>query len=83
MSDRPCLRTQRLSVGYQGVAIVSDLNLTVSAGEVVVLLGRNGAGKTTTLHTIAGLLPALAGDIYLGEAPAEADPPEAARPAAE
>jgi branched-chain amino acid transport system ATP-binding protein len=71
MSDRPCLRTQRLSVGYQGVAIVSDLNLTVSPGEVVVLLGRNGAGKTTTLHTIAGLLPALTGDIYLGEAPAE------------
>jgi branched-chain amino acid transport system ATP-binding protein len=71
MSDMPCLRTQRLSVGHQGVAIVSDLNLTVSPGEVVVLLGRNGAGKTTTLHTIAGLLPALTGDIYLGQEHAE------------
>ena len=71
MSDQPCLRTQRLSVGYQGVAIVRDLNLTVAPGEVVVLLGRNGAGKTTTLHTIAGLLPPLTGDVYLGDAHAE------------
>jgi branched-chain amino acid transport system ATP-binding protein len=71
MSDVPCLRTQRLSVGYQGVAIVSDLNLTVAPGEVVVLLGRNGAGKTTTLHTIAGLLPPLTGDVYLGGQHAE------------
>ena len=39
-----------LHVGYDGVAVVRDLDLHVDAGEVVALLGPNGAGKTTTLR---------------------------------
>ena len=52
-----------LSAGYNGVAVVRDLSLTVHGGEVVVLLGPNGAGKTTTLLTVSGLLPAIAGQV--------------------
>jgi branched-chain amino acid transport system ATP-binding protein len=37
----------------------------VDAGEVVALLGPNGAGKTTTLLTVAGVLPALGGDLHV------------------
>ena len=36
---------------------------TSSAGEVVALIGPNGAGKTTTLLTLAGELPAIAGEV--------------------
>jgi branched-chain amino acid transport system ATP-binding protein len=42
---------------------VRDLDLTIDDGEVVALLGPNGAGKTTTLMTIAGLLPAISGEV--------------------
>jgi len=57
-----------LFAGYQGAAVVRDLNLHVDAGEVVALLGPNGAGKTTTLLTVSGLLPALGGTVeVLGE----------------
>jgi branched-chain amino acid transport system ATP-binding protein len=35
--------------------VLQGINLHVSAGEVVTLLGRNGVGKTTTLRTIIGL----------------------------
>jgi branched-chain amino acid transport system ATP-binding protein len=52
-----------LSAGYNGVAVVRDLSLSVQGGEVVVLLGPNGAGKTTTLLTVSGLLPAISGDV--------------------
>ncbi|MFI5041795.1 MAG: ABC transporter ATP-binding protein [Acidimicrobiales bacterium] len=52
-----------LYAGYQGAAVVRDLNLHVGAGEVVALLGPNGAGKTTTLLTISGLLPIIDGTI--------------------
>jgi branched-chain amino acid transport system ATP-binding protein len=52
-----------LSAGYNGVAVVRDLSLSVHGGEVVVLLGPNGAGKTTTLLTVSGLLPAIAGEV--------------------
>jgi branched-chain amino acid transport system ATP-binding protein len=47
---------------------VRELDLHVSAGEVVALLGANGAGKTTTLLTISGLVKALHGSVHvLGE----------------
>jgi branched-chain amino acid transport system ATP-binding protein len=45
------------------MAVVRDVDLHVEPGEVVALLGPNGAGKTTTLLTLAGELPALAGEI--------------------
>ncbi len=35
--------------------VLSELNLTVNKGELMVLLGPSGCGKTTTLHIIAGL----------------------------
>ncbi len=64
MTDRR-LEISSLSAGYDGVAVVRDLSLSVDGGEVVVLLGPNGAGKTTTLLTVSGLLPMIAGDIHV------------------
>ncbi len=61
----PLLEVANLSGGYDGVAVVRDLDLTVAPGEVVALLGPNGAGKTTTLLTISGIVPAIAGDVRL------------------
>jgi branched-chain amino acid transport system ATP-binding protein len=61
----PVLVTKRLRAGYDGVAVVHDLDLTVDAGEVVALLGANGAGKTTTLLTVAGLLPPIDGTLLV------------------
>jgi molybdate transport system ATP-binding protein len=44
-----------------------DVQLHVSAGEVVALLGPNGAGKSTVLSCLAGLLPVDAGHVRLGQ----------------
>ena len=57
------LELRGLRAGYDGVAVVRDLDLYVDAGEVVALLGPNGAGKTTTLLTVSGLLPVIGGDV--------------------
>lgn len=43
--------------------ILEGVDLDVTEGEIVALLGRNGAGKTTTLKTILGLTPARSGTI--------------------
>jgi branched-chain amino acid transport system ATP-binding protein len=62
------LECRGLSAGYGQVAVVRDLDLRVDAGEVVALIGPNGAGKSTTLLTLAGELPALAGEVrFLGQ----------------
>jgi osmoprotectant transport system ATP-binding protein len=46
-----------------GRALLSDLTLTVSAGETLVLLGRSGSGKTTTMKLINRLLDPSTGEV--------------------
>ena len=52
---------------------VHDVSLTVTAGEIVGLLGANGAGKTTLIRMILGLLGVSDGSVALfGESPSRA-----------
>jgi len=44
---------------------LSDLDLTVRAGEFIALLGPSGCGKSTALNCLAGLLPLTHGEILL------------------
>ena len=55
------LTVTNLAAGYGPAQVLFDVSLSVSAGEVVTLLGRNGMGKTTTIRTLMGLLPPLGG----------------------
>jgi branched-chain amino acid transport system ATP-binding protein len=55
------LSAHRLSAGYHGVPIVRDVDISVSAGKMVLLAGANGAGKTTTLMALAGAVSVLNG----------------------
>jgi branched-chain amino acid transport system ATP-binding protein len=59
------LEVRGLNVAHGSSLAVRDLDLDLSAGEVVCLFGRNGAGKTTTLRAIMGLLPLQSGSIRL------------------
>ncbi len=52
-----------LRVAYGGINAVKGVDLAVSAGELVTLIGANGAGKTTTLKAVAGLIPPVSGAI--------------------
>jgi branched-chain amino acid transport system ATP-binding protein len=57
------LEVRGLDAGYNNVPVVHGVELTVSPGEVVALLGANGAGKTTTLLAISGLIKPLGGSV--------------------
>lgn len=54
-----------LVIGHGACDILAPLNLQFKPGEFVAIVGANGAGKTTLLRTIAGLLPALAGNVRI------------------
>lgn len=52
----------------QTIKAVDDLNLSISAGDILCLVGESGCGKTTTGKMIAGLLPTSSGRIlYRGK----------------
>jgi ABC-2 type transport system ATP-binding protein len=59
--------------------VVTDLDLTIRAGEFYALLGPNGAGKTTILRMVAGLLQPDAGDVSIFGVDARRDPIAAKR----
>ncbi len=61
------LCAQHLAKIYSGRAVVSDVSLKVSTGEIVGLLGPNGAGKTTSFYMIVGLVAADGGEITLDD----------------
>jgi lipopolysaccharide export system ATP-binding protein len=50
---------------YKSRAVVKDVSLRVTSGEVVGLLGPNGAGKTTSFYMMVGLVPLDSGSILL------------------
>jgi branched-chain amino acid transport system ATP-binding protein len=54
-ATEPLLRVERLSVSYGHINALSEVDLEVHPGEIVVLIGANGAGKTTLLETSLGI----------------------------
>lgn len=58
---------ENLTLGYEGKAVLRDLNFTVEAGDYLCIVGANGSGKTTLMKTLLGLQPPLGGTIRFGD----------------
>lgn len=62
------LRVQGLTVRYpNGKLALSEFDLTVEAGELVVVLGHNGSGKSTLLRCVTRTLQPTNGKVWLGD----------------
>jgi len=57
------LHLQDVSVAYDGVPVVRDVDLTLPDGQVLAVLGPSGCGKSTLLRAVAGLEPLAAGTV--------------------
>lgn len=62
-SPRPVLQLRGAAFGYRGRPVVTDVDLTVRAGEVIAVLGPNGSGKSTLVKGLLGLSEHLSGDV--------------------
>jgi ABC-type branched-subunit amino acid transport system ATPase component len=60
------LAVMDVEAGYGPVVVLRGLSLSLHEGRVTTLLGPNGAGKSTTCQTIAGILAANSGSVFLG-----------------
>ena len=65
MSDY--LSTENMSVGYNGDALIRDICVSFSQGEIVTLIGPNGAGKSTILKSITKELRLIGGRVILDD----------------
>ncbi len=61
--------------GSAKLLVLDDVNLTVSPGEIVALLGRSGSGKSTLLRIISGLLKPTKGCVRFGGVPIDGPSP--------
>lgn len=68
MSSDTILEVKDLFCRYGRIEVLRNINLSLSEGELLALIGANGAGKTTLLKTIAGVLKPSRGTVlYRGE----------------
>jgi ABC-type sugar transport system ATPase subunit len=73
---QPALAMRGIAKSFAGNIVLSDVNLTARAGEVLALVGENGAGKSTLMKILAGVHQPDAGEILL-----DGQPVKFARPA--
>jgi len=58
---------QDLTLGYEGRAIVENLNFSIREGNYFCIVGENGSGKSTLMRTLLGLQQPLGGKIAFGD----------------
>ena len=58
------LRLKNIRKSFNSVTVLEDINITLSKGEVIALVGENGAGKSTLSNIISGVLKPDGGQIF-------------------
>ena len=54
-----------LCSGYGSIPVLRNVNLSVDAGQIMLIVGENGAGKTTLLRTLGGFIVPTSGSVTL------------------
>lgn len=66
-NDDEQLTMRDLTVGYDRIPLIKNINLDVRPGEILTLIGPNGSGKSTILKTITKQLKTIGGSVFLGK----------------
>jgi len=61
--------SRTFSEGEEALHILHDINLDISAGERVAIMGASGSGKSTLLHLLGGLDDPTAGEVFISGVP--------------
>ncbi len=66
-SDSAVIRVRGLTMGFDDLVLMRDLDFDVRRGEIFVILGGSGSGKSTLLKHMIGLYRPLAGQIWVAD----------------
>ena len=66
-NDDEQITMRDLTVGYDRIPLIKNINLGVRSGEILTLIGPNGSGKSTILKTITKQLKTIGGSVFLGK----------------
>ena len=58
---------QNLAIGYDGRAILRNINFSVNEGDYLCIIGENGTGKSTLMRTLLRLQQPVSGMIRYGD----------------
>lgn len=71
MKKETIISTHDLSIGYktkkETTVIAKNLNLELTSGKLITLVGANGIGKSTLLRTLTGIQKPISGDVFLAK----------------
>lgn len=65
--EKILLSCKDVCIGYEVKQVVKNLNLAISEGDYVGIVGENGSGKSTLIKTILGLQATISGEIVIEE----------------
>lgn len=69
MKRETIIATNYLSIGYktkkETIVIAKNLNLELTSGKLITLVGANGIGKSTLLRTLTGIQKPIEGEVLL------------------
>ncbi|MGN0299453.1 MAG: metal ABC transporter ATP-binding protein [Lachnospiraceae bacterium] len=61
----PLISCSQAALGYEGQAVITNLNFSVYSADYICVVGENGSGKSTLIKSILGLIKPLKGEIRL------------------
>ena len=61
------IKCENLSLGYDGKAIVENLNFEIKDGDYLCIIGENGVGKSTLIKTLLKLIKPISGEVIYNE----------------
>jgi len=70
------LKIRNLHAFRGNIHVLKDVNLEISASEIITLIGANGAGKTTTLMAVSGIIVPRSGEILFMDKPIQGKRPD-------